>query len=370
MNYKVRFVDYPAHYRSMEREIDAAIKEIWLKGDFILRGQLQSFENNIAKLLDVKHAIGVNSGTDAIFLSLLAAGVGKGHEVITSAHTFVASLASVVHCGATPILVDVGEDMNMDVEQVEQLITERTKAIIPVHLNGRVCDMQKLTAIAAENDLVIIEDAAQALEAKFDGKKAGSFGLAGCFSFYPAKILGTAGDGGLVSTSDEKLAETIRRMRDNGRIWGSNQIDGYGYNSRLDNLHAAILNAKLKHLPKWIERRRELAALYEKGLSRISSLRLPPPPTQNGRYFDVYQNYVVRSNERDRLAEHLRNAGIEILISWPIPLHHQESLGLSHFKLPRTDQVSNEVLSLPLYPELTDENVKYVIETIHDFYSK
>jgi len=370
MNYKVPFVDYPAQYRSMESEIDAAIKDVLSKGDFILRDQLQQFESNMASFLGVNYAVGVSSGTDAIFLSLLAAGVGLGNEVITVAHTFVATVAAIVHCGAKPVLVDVGGDMNMDVGQVEQLISPRTKAIIPVHLNGRLCDMEKLMSIANEHNLVVIEDAAQALGATFDGKNAGSFGLSGCFSFYPAKMLGAAGDGGLVATSDKEISEKIRLLRNHNQQRTTGNILGYGYNSRLDNLQAAILNVKLKYLPKWIERRRELAGLYHQGLSDLPHLKLPPPPEPHGRFYDVYQNYVIRAQERDRLVTHLRESGIEVLISWPKPLHHQKLLGLEHFHLPKTEQISKEVLSLPLYPELSDEKVEFVIEAIHNFYAK
>ena len=193
--YKVPFVNYPEHYRRMENEIDVAIKEILSNGDLILRDQLRQFEENIASFVGVKYVVGVNSGTDALFLSLKAAGIGQGDEVITVAHTFVATVSAIVYCGAKPILVDIGEDMNMDVEQVEQVITPRTKAIIPVYLNGRMCDMARLTEISTKYNLLMIEDAAQALGATFDGKKAGSFGFTGCFSFYPAKMLGAAGDG-------------------------------------------------------------------------------------------------------------------------------------------------------------------------------
>jgi len=370
MTYKVPFVDYPAQYRSMKKEIDATIKDVFLRGDFMLRDQLRDFESNMASFLGVNYAVGVNSGTDALHLSLLAAGVGPNDEVITVAHTFVATLAVIVHCGAKPILVDVREDMNMNVYQVEQVITPRTKAIIPVHLNGRLCDMEKLMSIADKHSLVVIEDAAQALGAAFDGKKAGSFGLTGCFSFYPAKMLGAAGDGGLVVTDDKEIAEKIRLLRDHNQQRTTGDILGYGFNSRLDNLQAAILNVKLKYLPKWIERRRELASLYYQGLSDLHQLILPPPPEPQGRFYDVYQNYVIRSRERDRLVAHLRAAGIEILISWPKPVHKQRSLGLDHFHLPKTEQISNEVLSLPLYPELSNEKVDYVIETISDFYKK
>ena len=368
--YKVPFVNYPEHYRRIWDEVMDAITEVLSKGDLILRDQLRQFEENIASFVGVKYAVGVNSGTDALFLSLKAAGISQGDEIITVAHTFVATVSTIIYCGAKPILVDVGEDMNMDIEQVKQVITPRTKAIIPVHLNGRICDMEKLTAIANEHDLLIIEDAAQALGATFDGKEAGSFGLTSCFSFYPAKMLGAAGDGGIAVTNDEEIAEKIRLLRDHGYQRSTGDILYYGYNSRLDNLQAAILDVKLKYLPKWIERRRELVNLYQQGLSDLPELKLPPPPRSNDQFFDVYQNYVIRAKERDRLAAHLEESGIEILISWSKPMHHHDALGLRHFHLPKTEQVSSEVLSLPMYPELSDEDVGVVTGSIHKFYER
>jgi len=224
-------------------------------------------------------------------------------------------------------------------------------------------------AIALKHNLLVIEDAAQALGASFDGKKAGCFGLSGCFSFYPAKILGGVGDGGVLVTDNKELAEKVRLFRDHGQDRESGEILFHGFNSRLDNIQAAILDVKLKHLPDWIERRRELAILYENGLSDLPQLRTPPPP-QPGRFFDVYTNYVVRVERRDELAAYLKDCGIEVLISWPKPMHRQVGLGLGHFHLPQTERVSREVISLPLYPELTDDKVKYVIESIRDFYRK
>jgi len=368
--YKVPFVSYPEHYRSLWDEVMGAVKEVLSKGDLILREQLRQFEANIASFVGVKHAVGVNSGTDALYLSLRTAGIGPGDEVITVAHTFVATVSVIVHLRAIPILVDIGEDYNMDMTQVEEAITPRTKAIIPVHLNGRLCDMEKLMRVATKHNLIVIEDAAQALGASFDGRKAGSFGLTGCFSFYPAKILGGAGDGGIMLTNDKEIAEKVYLLRDHGVQRASGDILYYGFNSRLDNLQAAILDVKLKHLPHWIERRRELAILYHQGLSDLQYIKLPPPPNSQGRYFDVYTNYVIRARERDKLAMHLKECGIEILISWPKPMHHQQALGLSHFRLPMTEQISREALSLPLIPELSNKQVEYVIESIHNFYRK
>lgn len=370
MSYKVRFVNYPLHYKNLESEIDVAIKEVLSGGDLIMRQQLREFESNMASFLGVDYAVGVNSCTDAMLLSLRAAGLGQDDEVITVAHTFVATVATIVHSGATPVLVDVEDDFNMDVEQLEEAISPRTKAILPVHLNGRCCNMEKLMDIALKHNLIVIEDAAQALGASFDGKKAGSFGLTGCFSFYPAKILGGFGDGGIVVTNDRELAEKIRLFRDHGQQRAIGDILYYGFNSRLDNLQAAILDVKLKHLPDWIERRRELARFYHKGLSDMPYIKLPPPPEPQGHYFDVYQNYVVRAQERDELAAHLRDCGIEVLISWSKPIHHHQALGLGHFHLPETERISKEVISLPLYPELGNEQVEFVVESIHQFYTR
>lgn len=368
MAYKVPFVNYPEHYRRMKGEIDSAFERVLSGGNFILRDDVRQFEASMASFLGVKYAIGLNSGTDALLISLLAAGIKEGDEVITVAHTFLATVGAIVNCRATPTLIDVGKDHNMNVAQIEKAITPRTKAIIPVHLNGRLCNMEKVMAIASKHNLIVIEDAAQALGAMFDGRKAGSIGLAGCFSFYPAKILGTAGDGGMVTTNDEDLAFKMRAMRDNGRVMGQDEVIGYGFNSRLDNLHAAMLNVKLNYLPQWIQRRREIAGMYEKGLRGIPGLELPPPPQENDHYFDAFQNYVVRSKKRNEFFNFLKENSVEILISWPLAMHLQPALGLSHFKLPETEAISQEVLSLPMYPELSDEQVQYVIETVKKFF--
>lgn len=367
MEYKVPFVDFPKHYYTYEDELIAAIKNVLSKGDLILRGAVSQFEHDIASFLGVRYAVGVNSCTDAMYFSLLAAGVGSGDEVTTVAHTFVATVADIVHCGATPILVDVGDDHNMNIDLIEEAITPRTKAIMPVHLNGRVCDMGKLMKIASQHNLLVIEDAAQALGATFDGKKAGSFGVAGCFSFYPAKSLGAAGDAGIIVTDSEEIAEQARLYRDHGRETKEDTAL-FGYNSRLDNLQAAILNVKFKYLPQWIERRRELANIYQQGLCDLPYLRLPPPPESDDRYFDTYQNYVIRAQDRDKLFAYLAESGIETLISWPKPMHHQKALNLSHFHLPMTEQLSREVLSLPMNTELTNDQVELVIDSVRRFY--
>ena len=367
MKYKVPFVNYPLQYQCLKREIDAAIKRVLSKGDLILRSDVERFEKNMASFLDVKYAVGVNSCTDALIFSLHAAGIGKGDEAISVSHTFVATIEAIIHSGAKPVLVDVGGDYNMDMYKLESVITSKTKAIVPVHLNGRVCNMKKLMTIAKKHNLIVIEDAAQAVGATFNGKRAGSFGLSSCFSFYPAKLLGALGDAGIVCTNSKTLAKKIRLLRDHGRET-KNKLACYGFTSRLDNLQAAILTVKIKHVPAWIKRRRELTSIYHQGLSNINGLGLPPPPQPKGRFFDVYQNYVIRAKKRNKLASYLKEKSIETIISNPIPVHHQKALKLSHFKLPNTEQLAKEVISLPMYPELTNEQVKYVIKSIYTFY--
>lgn len=364
---KVPFVNYSLQYKNLEAEIDAAMKSVLSRGDLIMRSDVEEFEKIMAEFLGVKYFISLNSGTDALIFALKSAGIGPGDEVITVSHTFIASIASIVHCGAKPVLVDVKEDFTMDMEKAEAAITSKTKAILPVHLNGRMCDMEKLMEIASKHNLIIIEDAAQALGAKFNNKMAGTIGLAGCYSFYPAKILGTFGDGGGLATNDEKISEKIRLFRDHGQKTKT-EILCFGWTSRLDNLQAAVLNIKINHLNEWIKRRREIASIYNKNLSDISGIKLPPEPDSDEKHFDVFQNYVLKAGKRDELFTSLREKGVETLIKDPIAVHHHPGLGLSDFHLPFSEELAKEVISLPLYPELTDEQVEYVIESVKDFY--
>jgi dTDP-4-amino-4,6-dideoxygalactose transaminase len=367
MAYKVPFVNYKRQYQHLKSEFDGVFEEVMSGGDFILRRHLEAFEKEIAAFVGTNHAIGVNTGTDALYLSTQALKFGPGDEVITVAHTFVSTVGAIVQCGATPILVDVRDDFNIDVDRIEEAITSKTKGIIPVHLNGHACEMDRIMELSKKYNLKLIEDAAQALGASYKGKKCGSFGDTGIFSFYPAKMLGTAGDGGMICTNDDSLARRLRAFRDNGRVESVDTIECFGWCTRLDNLHAALLSMKFRYFAKWVKRRREVAKMYASGLIEIGGLA--PPPNSHDDYFDVYQNYVIRCRERDKLAEHLGKAGIEILISWPTPLHKQRALELSHFSLPVTERISAEVISLPMYPELTDGEVEYVIEAVRDFFS-
>ncbi|MBN2121173.1 MAG: DegT/DnrJ/EryC1/StrS family aminotransferase [Candidatus Omnitrophica bacterium] len=369
MKYKVPFVNYPLQYRNLKTEIDSAVQSVLERGDLILRQDVEDFEKDLASFLGVKFAVGLDDGTNAIIFALKAAGVGPGDEVITVSHTFVASVASIVHCGATPVLIDVKEyDYLMDMDKLEKVITPKTKAVIPVHLNGRGCDMEKLMFIAKKHNLAVVEDTAQALGAKFKGKMIGSFGLASTYSFYPAKILGGVGDAGALATNDKEVYEQAILLRDHGQKTKTD-IVCYGFTGRLDNLHAAILNVKFKRLPGWIERRREIAGIYQVGLSDLDQVGLPPAPDSDSRFFDVYQNYVLRAQERDELAQFLKENGVEILIKDPVALHHQKGLKLEKFKLPVSEKLAQEVISLPMYPELSNEQVRYAIDCVKRFYS-
>ena len=368
MDWTVRFVDYPEQFRKLEPQIMQTVKSIFTNGDLMLRHQLRDFEQNLATFVGTKFAVGTSNCTDALHLSLRAAGIGPGHEVITVSHTFVATAEAIRHAGATPLLIDIGADHNMDVELVEEAVTPKTKAIIPVHLNGRLCDMDNLLKIADKHGLVIIEDSAQALGASLNKKCGGSVGIAGCFSFYPAKLLGAFGDAGAVTTNDKSLAEKVTLLRDHGRT-PDGDISGWAFNCRLDNLQAALLDLKLPYLPSWIDRRRDIAIVYHQRLCSLGQLRLPPAPMKMGPYFDVFQNYEVEAEERDRLVAHLKQKGIEIMVPWGGKAIHQfRALGLTHFDLPRTEQLFQNVLLLPIHTELTNEQVEYVCQTIQDFY--
>ncbi len=366
MAYRVPFVDPQKHYSNLKDEIDAAITGCLSKGDLILRSQLEKFEKNFASFVGTKYAVGLNSGYHALALSLLAAGIGAGDEVITVAHTFVATISAIVHCGATPVLIDVGKDYNMNMEKLESAITPRTKAVLPVHLNGRLCDMDRLMDIAKKHNLIIIEDAAQSVGGKYNGKVAGSLGLAGCFSHYPFKILGGFGDGGTLTTNDPDIARKTILLRYNGEDRETGEYHYHGYTCLLDNIQAAVLDVKLKHLPEWIKRRREIAELYHQGMSNIEDLFLPH--FEGEKYFDVYQNYVIRTKKRDELYNYLEEQGVETLIHWKRPVWEHKGLKLGHLNLPETESICKEVISLPMSAETTDEHVGYAVECIHNFF--
>ena len=368
MRYRVPFVDPRTHYQRLKAEIDAAITRCLANGDLIYRQQLRDFEEHLAGFVGVRYAVGVNSGYHALHLSLQAAGIGPGDEVITVAHTFVATVSAIVHCGATPVLVDVREDYNIDPDQVERAFTPRTKAILPVHLNGRICDMDRIMQIASRHGLVVIEDAAQAIGARYRGKAAGSFGKAGCFSFYPFKILGGFGDGGAVTTGDPEVARMASLLRYNGEERETGEYHYHGYTALLDNVQAAVLDVKLRYLPAWIEHRRSIAQRYRRGLEGIPELALPHFPEDH--QADIFQNYVIRLKDRDALRDHLTRNGVETLVHWPKPMWEHKGLALGNPGLAETERVCREVLSLPMSAETTPEHVDLTVEATRAFFKK
>jgi len=367
-SYRVRFIEPNVHYLRIKPEIDATIQDVLARGDLIYRQDLKTFEKNLAAFVGTKYAVGLNSGFHALQLSMIAANIGKGDEVIVPAHTFVASISAIALEGAKPVLVDVGKDYNVTADAIEKAITPRTKAIMPVHLNGRVCDMERIMAIAKKNNLLVIEDAAQALGAKFKGITAGSSGITGCFSFYPFKVLGSFGDAGAITTNDEEIAVKISRLRYNGEDRETGEYHMHGFTCLLDNLQAAVLNVKLKYLPQWLEQRRHVAQIYHSGLAGIEDLRLPP--FEDPDHHDIFQNYVIRTKHRDKLREFFKAEGIETLVHWIKPVWQHPALKLGDHHLPETEAICEEVISLPMNTEISDENVNCVIETIKRFFAK
>jgi dTDP-4-amino-4,6-dideoxygalactose transaminase len=368
MGYKVRFVDPGKVYQMLKDELDAAYFEVMTKGDLIDRGQLKSFEKNLAAFVGTEYAVGLNSGYDALHLSLRAAGLGPGDEVIVPAHTFLASASAIVNVGAKPVLVDVGRDFNIDCDKIEEALTPRTRGIMPVHLNGYMADMVRVMEIADRYNLVVVEDACQSLGSNMLGKRAGSWGLTGCWSFYPFKILGGYGDGGALTTNDPEVALFATRMRYNGEDRHTGEYHGHGFTCLLDNLQAAFLDVKLKHLPGWIVRRKKIAARYRAGLSDIPDLLLPH--YDDPRRDHVYQNYVVRARQGNDFSEHLKAQGVEVLTQFRKPYYRHAALKLEDRGFPETEALSREVCSLPMNVEITDQEVDYVIGVVRRFYGK
>lgn len=368
MAYKVRFVDPARNYQMIKDEIDAAYFSVMEKGDLIMRGQLRSFEENLAEFVGAKYAVGVSSGYDALHLSLRALGIGHGDEVIVPAHTFVASCSAIVNVGATPVLVDVAKDFNIDVTKIEEALTSRTKAIMPVHLSGWMADMLAVMKIAEEHHLFVVEDACQALGSSINGKFAGAWGNTGCWSFYPFKILGGYGDGGAITTNDPQIAEWVSRARYNGEDRQTGEYHIHGFTALLDNLQAAFLDVKLKKLPMWIVRRKEIAEKYRQALCDIPDLLLPHYDKPG---FDhIYQNYTLRSKQGNEFSEYMKANGVEILTQFRKPYYKHEGLKLVDRGFPETEALSREVCSLPMNVEITDEEIDYVIQVVRSFYGR
>lgn len=301
-------------------------------------------------------------------IALRAAGIGPGHEVIVPAHTFVATCSAVVNVGATPVLVDVTEDFNINADLIEEAITPRTRGIIPVHLSGWMADMPAIMSIAEQHGLAVVEDACQSLGSSIDGKGAGAWGLTGCWSFYPFKILGGYGDGGAITTNDRQVAEFARRMRYNGEDRDTGEYHGHGFTCLLDNLQAAFLDVKLRYLPEWISRRKAIAERYREALDGIPGLVLPH--YQRPGYDHVYQNYTVLSTAGEAFSTYLREQEVEVLTQFRKPYYRHEALLLEDRGFPQTERISAEVCSLPMCVEIDDAEVEYVIQTVRAFYGR
>lgn len=367
---KIRFWDPSVGYKKIKDEVLSELDRIYSKGDLILREDVDRFENNVANFTGTKYAIGVNSGTMGLLLAYLACGIKEGDEVITVSHTYVSTISEIEHAGATPVLVDIGDDGLMDMDDVERKITPRTKAIVPVHLEGKVCDMDRLLELQKKynNQFVIIEDACQAWGAEYKGKRAGSFGKAGVFSCYPAKIFGAYADAGVVVTDDEEIARELKQLRfhyyiGGGYRGGTDDINDmrvrYGYNGAICNQEATILNIKFKYLLEHIKRREEIAEMY---LNGINNDRITLPIRQEGR---VWQDFVIRCEERDKLALYLTENGIEILGHNLLPNHAYRSL--FDISLANTEKYISTQIRIPCNPDLTDEEVNYIIKKINEF---
>jgi dTDP-4-amino-4,6-dideoxygalactose transaminase len=359
----IPFLDLHAQYASIKDEVQQAINGVLESGQFILGSEVAAFESEFAAYSGAAHGIGVNSGTSALHAALLAAGIGAGDEVITVPFTFVATVAAICYTGARPVFVDIDPaSFTMDVNQIEAAITSRTKAILPVHLYGQPADMDPILAIARKHGLLVIEDAAQAHGAEYKGRRVGSMGDLACFSFYPGKNLGAYGEGGMVVTSNQHYADALRVIRDGGSEKKYYHVR-VGYNYRLEGMQGAILRVKLRHLTDWTERRRSRAAEYAARLHGGSVTAPAEPPFAK----HVYHIYAVRTGERAELQRTLQANGIASGIHYPIPVHLQQGyrhLGYAVGQFPHSEQAANEVLSLPMFPELTNSQIEMVAAAV------
>jgi dTDP-4-amino-4,6-dideoxygalactose transaminase len=369
---KIPLLDLKAQYASIRDEILAAVTRVCDSQRFIMGPEVEALERELAAMLDVKHAIAVSSGTDALLASLMALGIGLGDEVVTTAYSFFAPAGSIARLGARPVFVDIDPvTFNIDTKKLEAAISPKTKAIIPVHLFGLMAEIDRIQDLAHRRGIPIIEDAAQAIGARYKGRQAGSFGTLGCFSFFPSKNLGAFGDGGLVVTNDSALALRLRILRNHGAEpkYFHKMVGG---NFRLDALQAAILRVKAPRLAGWTEGRRRNADRYRQLISDAGLDACLGSPVEPAGHFHIYNQFVVRTPRRDQLRAHLQSRGIETEIYYPVPLHLQEcfrSLGHTPGAFPSAEAAARETLALPIYSELTDDQLRYVVDAIAEFLS-
>lgn len=367
MKMKIPFLNLHRQYKTIRHEIDKSIQSVLDKQLFILGEELQRFEMEFAKYLGVEYAVGVSSGTDGLILALRAFGISKNDEVITSANSFMATTLAIVSVGATPILADCDpQTYEIDIREVKKKITKKTKAIFPVDLYGNPCDIFALRQIADKHKIYLIEDAAQANGARIDNKKIGVFADASVFSFYPGKNLGAYGDAGAIVTNRQEIYEKLLKLRNYGQT-KKYLHETIGYNNRLDEIQAAILSVKLQYLDKWNKERNKIASVYRRGLRYSLTQEI-----KKG-YYSCYHLFVIESNKRDGLKTFLEKKGIYTLIHYPIPIHLQPCFSFLRYKkgdFPVTERFANRTLSLPMYPELTKEEISYIIEQVNDFEKK
>ena len=367
-NKNILFFKYPDQFAQHSKVLNKLFQAVSSRGAFIMQDDLSKFEDKLAKYTGIKYALGVANATDAMLLLLKAGGIGEGDEVIFCTHTMVATASAIKFTGATPVPVEAGPGHLMNAASVEAAITSKTKAIMPTQLNGRVANMDAIIKIADKHNLQVYEDSAQALGAKYKGQSAGSFGMGGCISFYPAKVLGCFGDGGAVLTNDKEIYKTIKLMRDHGRGEDGN-VSVWGYNSRLDNLQAAILNYFFDDYEGIVERRRVIADLYAEGLKYVKELILPPAVDSDVNHFDIYQNYEIEAKKRDELKVYLADKGVGTLIQWGgQAVHEFRDLGFTQ-SLPYTENIMRMGLLLPINMSNTNDEIDYVCQCIMDFYS-
>ncbi|MGE0884209.1 MAG: DegT/DnrJ/EryC1/StrS family aminotransferase [Blastocatellales bacterium] len=368
---KVPLLDLVAQHQTIRDEVMEAVTRVFETQQFIMGAGVADFERDAAEYCQSKHAIGCASGSDALLLALMALGVGTGDEVITTSYTFFATASSITRLGARPIFVDIAyDDFNLNVELLERAITPRTRAIMPVHLFGQCARMDVIADVAAKHNLPIVEDAAQAIGSDFKGIRAGNMGVIGCFSFFPSKNLGGAGDGGLMTTNDDELAAKLSILRVHG-MEPKYYHQVVGINSRLDALQAAVLRVKLKYLDQWTAGRQANAARYDE-LFREAGFEEIVTPKVHGDSRHIFNQYTIRCQRRDELKAHLLASGVGVEVYYPVPLHQQQCFAFLDYKtgdLPVTEEAAKECLSLPIYPEMTTAQQDYVVESIARFYS-
>ena len=362
----VPFIDFKEQNRLIQDEVDAGMKKVFEKGDYILGEQAQIFEKSFANYCEASYGVGVNSGTDALHLALCALDIQEGDEVIVPTHTFIATALCVSFCRAKVVFVDIEADTyNIDPKSFEKAITKKTKAVIPVHIYGQPANMNEIIAISRKHGIKIVEDAAQAHGSRYQSKRAGSLGDVACFSFYPTKSLGACGDAGMIITSDKGIYEKALMLRDYGRK-GRYEHKIKGTNSRLDTIQAVVLNAKLKHLDRWNANRAQMAAYYAELLKALKNVVVPI--TKSDRTH-VFQTYAVRVPNRDKVVEAMKAKGIGVLIHYPIPLHLQEAyadLGYKKGAFPVAERVAGDIMSLPMFPHITKEQVEIVVQALKE----